>query len=339
MAEKTKQHFVPKMLLKRYSWDGIHVNLCNIRKTLELKPVPYEPQCQKRYFYGKDKKIENNLSKVEGVIDLEITKLVSGCLVPLMNLSCVYLDSKELRREILSYIYIQYTRTQKAKNLVSRALDNHFDIFKKQKKEDILNDLIKKSESNSWGLTRDDINNLIDSCTIEKNNLFEHIFNEAYRQYNRNSNLKGVLLFNLSKIPFITSDNPVLNIVTLFPENVLSFFMPVSPAHCLFFYDEHYFTVQHIENVVFISNTNEISYINMMQCENCESNIYLPHLSSDLTLRDVLGENIHGGQFFNHIKAISLSEDYSDNIIIPIAGGHATTLPIRQEKTSPEGLE
>ena len=60
MAEKTKQHFVPKLLLKRFSWDDIHVNQCIIRKGLEIKSVPYKEQCQKRYFYGKDRRPYRN---------------------------------------------------------------------------------------------------------------------------------------------------------------------------------------------------------------------------------------------------------------------------------------
>ncbi|RRO11331.1 DUF4238 domain-containing protein [Pectobacterium aquaticum] len=85
MAEKVKQHFVPRMLLKRYSWDGIHVNMCNIRESSKINSIPYKPQCQKRYFYGKDKRIENALGNIETFIDIEFNKLVNGCIAPLMN--------------------------------------------------------------------------------------------------------------------------------------------------------------------------------------------------------------------------------------------------------------
>lgn len=328
MADKAKQHFVPRMLLKRFSWDGINVNICNIRGEQELISVPYKPQCQKRYFYGADKRIENALSKVENFIDAEINKLVTGCLAPLMYPSGVCLNDHELRRSMLSYIYIQYTRTKKSKDLVDKALENNFNLFKVQKKEEILSKLIKKNDSDSWGLTRDDLNKFINSSTIKIDDPFDHIFREAHRHFEKNQHLKAMVLFNSSKIPFITSDNPVLNIVTFFPEHVPSFFMPVSPAHCLFFFDERYFNVKNIENVVFISDFNEIAYINMMQCENCDNNIYLPRLSSYLTLRDCLATYIHEGKFWCNIKAISLSKSYADNISIPIRGGHATRVKI-----------
>ena len=328
MADKAKQHFVPRMLLKRYSWDGINVNICNIRGKQELISVPYKPQCQKRYFYGADKRIENALSKIENFIDVEINKLVNGCLAPLMNPSGACLNDHELRRSILSYIYIQYTRTKKSKDLVNKALENELNLFKVQKKEEVLSELIKKNDSDSWGLTRDNLNNLIDSITIKTDVSFDHIFREAHKHFDKNKHLKAMVLFNSSKISFITSDNPVLNIVTFFPEHVPSFFMPISPAHCLFFFDERYFTVKNIENVVFVSDFNEIAYINMMQCENCDNNIYLPRLSSILTLRDCLAINIHEGNFWSNIKAISLSKSYADSISIPIKDGHATQVNI-----------
>lgn len=41
MADKEKKYFVPRMLLKCYSWDGINVNICNIRGKQELISVPY----------------------------------------------------------------------------------------------------------------------------------------------------------------------------------------------------------------------------------------------------------------------------------------------------------
>nr|WP_116186124.1 DUF4238 domain-containing protein [Pectobacterium aquaticum]RRO00001.1 DUF4238 domain-containing protein [Pectobacterium aquaticum] len=224
---------------------------------------------------------------------------------------------------MLSYIYIQYTRTQKAKNIVDNGISDNFESFKATKKEDLFNYLMNENKSRSLGATEDNINNMIESLTVKLNDPFHYIFKTAIKHYNKNQHLKGVVLFNTSKAPFITSDNPVLNIVTLFDKRISSFFMPVSPAHCLFFFDENYFRVKNIENIVFISDINEIHYINTLQSENCNNNIYLPHLHSYCTLRDVLHGNSDGGAFWNHIKAISLSKFYANNITIHLTGGHA----------------
>lgn len=322
MAEKTDQHFVPRMLLKRYSWDGLYVYLCSVRSNSEIRRVPYKPQCQKRYFYGKDKRIENELERIEGFINSKLNELVNGCIAPVMHLSGVGLNDDELRRSILSYIYIQYSRTQKAKDIVDAAVSRDFDSFKNANRKEAFDLLKNASESNAWGATDDQINNIIDIHVAKLKDPFDHIFSVAYEQYEKNAHLKGVLLFNVSKIPFITSDNPVVNIVSMFSERVSSFFMPVSPAHCLFFFDERYFSVENIENVVYIYDVNEIAYVNSMQRENCKNNVYLPRMFSCSMLREVLGDNSHGGAFFNHIKAISLRMPYNGRIFIPI-DGHA----------------
>ncbi|EHN8921398.1 DUF4238 domain-containing protein [Enterobacter asburiae] len=323
MAEKTKQHFVPKMLLKRYSWDGVFVNICNIRESTTIKSVPYDPQCQKRYFYGKDKRLEDALGEIETVIDGMLNRLVNNCIIPSKKISGESLNDYEVRTSILSFVFIQYTRTQMAKDLVVDAVNRDFELFKRNDKEKIIDSLKSTREFETLDVTEELIEQAIDSLSIKINNPFDHIFMVAKENYEENKHLKGVLLFNTSNIPFITSDNPVVNVISLFPERVMSFFMPITPAHCLFYFDERYYEVDGSDNVVSIFDAKEVTYINTLQAGNCKGNIYLPRISSDLKICNLLRGDKISGIFFNYIKAISLKGAYGSHMTHPLSSGFA----------------
>lgn len=331
MAEKTKQHFVPKMLLKRFSWDGVFVNICNIRESKIIKPVPYDPQCQKRYFYGKDKRLEDALGEVETVIDGMLNRLVNNCIIPLKNISGESLNDNEVRTSILSYVFIQYTRTQMAKDLVVDAVNRDFELFKSNHREKFIDSLKSTREFETLDVTEEMIEHAINSLSIKINNPFDHIFMVANENYEENKHLKGLLLFNASNIPFITSDNPVVNVISLFPERVMSFFMPITPAHCLFYFDERYYEVVSSDNVVYIFDAKEVAYINTLQAGNCKGNIYLPRISSNLKICDILRKDKINGIFFNHIKAISLKEVYGSHVAHPLSSGFAKCVNVISE--------
>lgn len=324
MAEKTKQHFVPKLLLKRFSWDDIHVNQCIIRKGLEIKSVPYKEQCQKRYFYGSDLHIENGLGKIEDLIEIELSKIINGCLIPISKPSAECLNDDNMRLNILLFIYIQYTRTLKARNIVDAEVSRRFELFKDKDRENMSNALIEASDDGGWGMTKEHVNEFINSLRVSSTDPFYHIFRVANERYNKNKHLKSAVIFNYSKLPFVMSDNPVLNVVTVFPEHVSSFFMPISPAHYLFYFNERYFNVDSDNNVIFTSDCDEIRYLNTLQCENSNINIYTSRLGERCTMLDLAGDNSSGGAFWKKINGISLSDAYQNNLSIPINGGHAT---------------
>lgn len=326
MAENTKQHFVPKMLLKRFSWDSKNVNMCNIRSDDKIKSVPYEPQCQKRYFYGTELSLEKALGKLETLIDKELNILINECIVPLMKPSAQCFDHDDLKNNFLFFIHIQYTRTLKAKKIVDSGISKWFESIKERDMEVILNKIIDDDRIKKLGAKRSDIQNLINTFNIEVNDLFKRIFSVALEYYNKNKHLKCVVIFNTSTMPFIISDNPVLNIVTFFPEHVSSFFMPISPAHYLFFYDEAYFKVRTINNVISTCDLGEIRCINKMQCENSDLNIYLPQLSCDYKIDDMVGGDIRKQGFWQMIKGISLNDKYKKSKTIHLENGHATKI-------------
>lgn len=66
MAEKKKQHFVPKFYMRQFADSNKKFSVFLAEKKTVLPHVPYESQCSKNYFYGSDAVWENKLSTMEG---------------------------------------------------------------------------------------------------------------------------------------------------------------------------------------------------------------------------------------------------------------------------------
>lgn len=65
MAEKKKQHFIPKTYLKRFSDDGKFFSIMNVKENKVIEKVPLSKQCQKDYYYGTNLEWETRFGKLE----------------------------------------------------------------------------------------------------------------------------------------------------------------------------------------------------------------------------------------------------------------------------------
>ena len=65
MAEYKKQHYVPKLYLQNFTIDNVLLSVYNISQSKSIPKAPYDTQCYKDYYYGKDKIWEKQLGKLE----------------------------------------------------------------------------------------------------------------------------------------------------------------------------------------------------------------------------------------------------------------------------------
>lgn len=82
MAEKKKQHYVPRFYLKRFATDDKKFNLYSIEEKCviaEGNSVPYKDQFYKDYFYGEDKIWENKLDGLESKWDKSFRNVIEEC--------------------------------------------------------------------------------------------------------------------------------------------------------------------------------------------------------------------------------------------------------------------
>lgn len=104
MPENKDQHYVPKMLMKRFA-DERHIFSFIYRNKNSIKPVlnvPYDSQCQYDYYYGRDKEWERLLSDIE--------KKTSPIFDKILKNDDYYPNDKEIKT-IKSFFLSQRSRT------------------------------------------------------------------------------------------------------------------------------------------------------------------------------------------------------------------------------------
>ena len=109
MAENKDQHYVPKMLMKRFA-DEKHIFSFIFNDSKDLKTVinvPYDNQCQYGYYYGRDKEWEHLLNGIETKASPIFDKIC-------MNHS--YYPSVDEIKIIKNFFLAQRTRTPRMVN-------------------------------------------------------------------------------------------------------------------------------------------------------------------------------------------------------------------------------
>ena len=178
MAEKKKQHYVPKGYFRIFSKDG-KVDVI-VKETNEIiHRVPIETQGFKKYFYSKDRAIEDFFAKIEG-----------KCL-PLLNRIVLSKSLKNFSKEeythLLRYISFQHSRTPKSKEDVENACHT----------------ITQKLVSDGLSINEDEYKSFISDIHLRS---IKHSLDGAHNL----RDLKFFVLFNCSETPFITSDHPVV---------------------------------------------------------------------------------------------------------------------------------
>lgn len=95
------------------------------------------------------------------------------------------------------------------------------------------------------------------------------------------------LLLNTTANPFVTSDNPVVcynqlmeskrafGSSTGLQSKGLQLFIPLSPRHCLMYYDSQAYNVGSLQNpVVRLARTEDVDSLNLLQMINATENVY-----------------------------------------------------------------
>ena len=84
MAEKKKQHYVPKLLLRLFSTDTNKklINIFNTNNLFYRENCPLDDQAQENYFYGKDGIIEDSLADLENKVTPVLKKIIENNILP-----------------------------------------------------------------------------------------------------------------------------------------------------------------------------------------------------------------------------------------------------------------
>lgn len=272
------QHYVPRLLLKRFTGpDKINIGLMNAL-TGEIKPsIPYKPQCAKSYFYGKDLLIEKELGRIENEVGNIINTISS-------------IPNPQIERFSRAHMFLtifsvyQYVRTEKALQLAEEVIAKSFSIIKNQTKPQLM---LKLAEAAKGALSERELSEYCDSVNISITNLHSTLFETANNMIRPSMLLEMKLLINYTDTPFIISDNPLIYMSDGNEDCFYRMLLPLAPNLLIAFYDGKKYKIglrkSHFHK---ITNKTDIFYLNALQYLNCNKNIYfnpqtpVKHLSS-----------------------------------------------------------
>ena len=268
MSQQKKQHYVPLFYLRNFSSDGKRINLWNISSEKNRLSVGLKGQCQKNFFYGRDRVFEQILGDIEAGASTVLRDVVKDRKLPP--------QWHKNYKDLMLYILIQHFRTQNS----SEALIDHT----KQKK-----DILKKYEGRvPEGLVKqiDRGYEMTEQVAPQTGIL------SAFKNFDSVAELAIKLLINKTQTEFVTSDHPVVlyNQLLNYDREIqqkmpypttglvakgIQLFFPISPTKALLMYDDHVYSIGNSDKTnIPIYHKQDVTAINMLQMCSGSQNIY-----------------------------------------------------------------
>lgn len=256
MAEKRKQHYVPKMYLKRFLFDKEKEQfyLFNLKTNKDVGLVPYKDHCHGNYFYGSDKIWENKLEDKEKYWDTVIREVLDG----------VY-DHVDGLKE---FAIFQLGRTDAYNEKLTQSTSR---VYEEYLKTGLNGKNIKCDES----IVKKVANQKAKEITSPAKNL-----DLAEKLVAEISDLSFVKVHYATKNKLISSDNPVLAINPYFPPNVgfgvigLIIIFPLDPNNLAVFYDDKIYPKLKGKKSIDITNEYEVVKVNALTFANAKNLVY-----------------------------------------------------------------
>lgn len=256
--KKKRQHFVPKLYLKRFSFqsEGKQINIYVISTRTFIEKGSLAKQAYEDYFYGKDEILENALELIETSVSDLINNIVSDNKLP------KYFSTDHLN--LLVFVISLHARTRYAADEINEFTDKA--ILKVFSNNVHIKDYLKK-------------------VNISMNNPAAFAMSTAASSVPLGMDLKFKLLINKTKYPFITSDNPVVFYNKFFESRKtigsstgvavkgLKIFLPLSTSHYLIFYDGGIYKIgnkkEMLINVTLEKDVNELNKLQFVAANEC----------------------------------------------------------------------
>lgn len=262
MAKKKKQHYVPRLLLKKFSEDKKSIRMFAFDSEKMIEQAPIKAQCYKDYLYGKDGVVEDALGGLEDKIATLLNHIINKDIEKLSN------DDKML---ILHFANFQEMRTEKAVNDLNSMNDK----------------LVKAVLSHNPEFKNFNLNKI----HIHFSNPIGFLLNQAWDALPLLLDLNIKFLENDTSIDFLISDHPLVlynqwaeqhplfkNYQSHFTGLALKgliMFLPISPRHCLIIFDPITYKCCSKTGIYGkISSDKDVILLNKLQAINAQDSIY-----------------------------------------------------------------
>ncbi len=266
MAEKKKQHYVPKFYLKFFSVNSndTHIGLYHFETGKLIPEAGLKNQGYEDYFYGRDLAIENSLSDIEAKASEALNQVILSNDLPKYK-TTAYTD-------IWIFSLLQAKRTKhsakETNEMINRTLKA---VLKEDDRFNELDDLefyLNDTPAFNLGI-------LMESMQVAQD-------------------LACKLIINKTSISFITSDHPVIKYNQFlekrnFPAGKeglatkgLQIFYPISPELLLLFYDSRVYKIGTKKGRTVETNCiDDVNNLNLLQTLNCHEVVYFNGTISD----------------------------------------------------------
>ena len=256
MAVKRNQHFVPQFYLRIFQSAPKRIHLYDLGRMEPRKDVGIKGQCCKRYFHGKDSKIEDALCELEGTSAKMLQSIANTRKLPPRR-NKAYLD-------MLTFACLQDLRTQKRTVAFDHMLHK------------LLGRAFKGMDEVPEGIVLDHLELITLSLSM---------IPDALEQI---SDLKSHLVASRSEA-FITSDAPVYTYnqycegirdrgITGLASRGLQIFVPLSPSLLLVLYDGRAYKIRRLADRwsgrSVTDDVSDIDQLNLLQLLSAERNVY-----------------------------------------------------------------
>lgn len=263
MPAYKNQHYVPQFYFRLYSTGGENIWMYNVGDQRCIN-VPIKSQCQEDYFYGKNPEIEQHFSVGEGTFNTLLSRIIQDS-------SLAGLSDEDLRN-LRGFVTFQRGRTQAAK----MQAEEMSDTFAKQ----ILKFHIAGDPTLPF--TEEDLKGfrIVDEGAYLEV-LLHHLLSPILIH-----DLEIALLLNETEYDFVFSDSPVVTynqwhrqIQTTsggsgFQSPGLQIFCPISPRHCLLFFDKDKYSLRSKARPFRIFSRHDVRSINDLQHFSSIDNLY-----------------------------------------------------------------
>lgn len=267
MANKKRQHFVPKFYFKFFSPDETKINLLYLKAGNILHNISIREQCAQDNFYG-DKTVEDAFSDLETV------------LAEALKFCHTIKSTKELdqnkRLLLMAAVYFQKSRTlaarERANTLNETFMHYHVEVGLNRDK--------KLSASQ-----KDEIRQGLKY--FKPNPHFHHIaeIHTSLTAAFGLSDLDLYILENQTTRPYIFSDAPAI-LFNQYYEKIrhtgvlgcqtpgLQVFYPISPTRCLMLLDGKKYKISGDSTGIISVNESDVAHLNKMQIHNAHQAVY-----------------------------------------------------------------
>lgn len=281
MAKK-RHHYIPKFYLKRFSINsgGKFIGLYNHKNDIFVKEAPLRHQAYKNFLYGEDDEIENALAEMESNVAKMFHYWTEEKLLypPPLGSNAFTL----LKR----FILYQAFRTPKSGNDILKTVNESLKVVLKNFKPDI------------W-------HKMKDSDIVHENPTLMGLLHSVEHEFLLNY-LDCRFIINLSLLPLVTSDSPVIFYNQLMEKagnyigatgldiKGLQIFYPIHPRLMICLYDaEIYDLGDGCINCCSTESTSEIHQLNALQFINSETQLFFDDIISEEYVRELCNQYKH----------------------------------------------